>query len=68
MGVSPFSPIPDLGRVAGVSSAGVYVADCKDYDVDRVYVRNARRAVQTFFFQSPGDPLRTIRIGANITG
>lgn len=60
--------IPNLGRVVGGSSAGVYIADCKDFDVDRVYVGNARRAVQTFFFRSPGDPLRPVRIGPSIIG
>ena len=60
--------VPDLGRPALASSVGVYVADCKDFDVDRAYVGNARRAVQTFFFVSSGDALRPVRIGVNITG
>lgn len=60
--------VPNLGTGPGWSSAGVYVADCKDFDVDDVYVGNARRAVQTFFFRSAGDPLRPVRIGSNITG
>lgn len=60
--------VPNLGTGPGWSSAGVYIADCKDFDVDRVYVGNARRAVQTFFFRFPGDPLRPVRIGENITG
>lgn len=60
--------IPNLGRVVGGSSAGVYIADCKDFDVDRVYVGNARRAVQTFFFRSAGDPDRPVRVGPSIVG
>jgi len=59
---------PDLGRPALASSVGVYIADCKDFDVDDVYVGNARRAAQTFFFVSSGDALRPVRFGANITG
>lgn len=57
----------DLGKIG--SSAGVYVADCRDFLVDHIYIGNAKRAAQSFFFNAASIvQARPIVFGKNIVG